>query len=177
MQSLPDHIRSVLADSHRHIAGLAEAIRLDRGTFFIGGGPATATALEGALKLKEAAFVFAEGHEVEAVLHGPLVSIEEADHAVVIAEPGPSLARTQDVAAGLSAIGTPFAAVGSAAAAIPGAQWMIATPPLPEPLAPLLNVIPLQWLAYLASRRKGVDADLFRADHPSYAAAHARYAL
>lgn len=177
MQALPAHIRSVLEESRRQVTGLAESLRLDRGTFFIGGGPATATALEGALKLREAAFVFAEGHEVEAVLHGPLVSIEAADRAVVIAEPGPSLARTQDVAAGLSAIGIPFMAVGSAATTIAEARWPVATPPLPEPLAPLLNVIPLQWLAYLVSRRKGVDADLFRADDPSYAAAHARYAL
>lgn len=177
MQALPARMQSVLEQSPDRMAPLAESIRLDRGTFFIGGGPATASALEGALKLRESAFVFAEGHEVEAVLHGPLVSIEAADHAVVIAEPGPSLARTQDVAAGLSAIGTPFAALGSAAATIDGARWALMTPRLPEALAPILNVIPLQWLAYLVSRRKGVDADLFRRDDPNYAAAHARFEL
>lgn len=177
MQGLPARVQSVLEDSRDQVARLAENIRLDRGTFFIGGGPATATALEGALKLREASFVFAEGHEVEAVLHGPLISIDAADRAVMIAEPGPSLARTQDVAAGLSAIGAPFVAVGSAASALDGAGWAFATPPLPEPLAPILNVIPLQWLAYFVSRRRGVDADLFRADNPSYAAAHARYEL
>lgn len=177
MQGLPDRVQSVLEDSRDRIDVLAEHIRLDRGTFFIGGGPATATALEGALKLREASFVFAEGHEVEAVLHGPLISIDAADRALMIAEPGPSLARTQDVAAGLSAIGAPFAAVGSAASALDDAGWTFSTPPLPEPLAPILNVIPLQWLAYFVSRRRGVDADLFRADNPSYAAAHARYEL
>ncbi|TMD05762.1 MAG: SIS domain-containing protein [Chloroflexi bacterium] len=177
MEGLPARVQSVLEDSRDPIAAQAEQIRFDRGTFFIGGGPATATALEGALKLREASFVFAEGHEVEAVLHGPLISIDAADRAVMIAEPGPSLARTQDVAAGLSAIGVPFAAVGSAAAALDAAGWTFATPPLPEPLAPILNVIPLQWLAYFVSRRRGVDADLFRADNPSYAAAHARYEL
>jgi len=177
MEGLPARVQSVLEDSRDPIAAQAEQIRFDRGTFFIGGGPATATALEGALKLREASFVFAEGHEVEAVLHGPLISIDAADRAVMIAEPGPSLARTQDVAAGLSAIGVPFAVVGSAAAALDAAGWTFATPPLPEPLAPILNVIPLQWLAYFVSRRRGVDADLFRADDPSYAAAHARYEL
>ncbi len=177
MQGLPARVQSVLEDSRDRVARLAENIRLDRGTFFIGGGPATATALEGALKLREASFVFAEGHEVEAVLHGPLISIDAADRAVMIAEPGASLARTQDVAAGLSAIGAPFVAVGSAASALDGAGWAFATPPLPEPLAPILNVIPLQWLAYFVSCRRGVDADLFRADNPSYAAAHARYEL
>jgi glutamine---fructose-6-phosphate transaminase (isomerizing) len=177
VEAIPTRIRSVLEESRGRMAPLADAIRLDRGTFFVGGGPATATALEGALKLREAAFVFAEGHEVEAVLHGPVVSIDSKDHAVLIAEPGPSLARTQDVAAGLSAIGTSFAAVGSAAGAIEGARWVVSTPPMPEPLAPILNVIPLQWLAYLVSRRKGVDADLFRKDDPPYAAAHARYQL
>ena len=177
LKTLPARIRSVLEEGRGPMAGMADRLRLDRGTYFAGGGPATATALEGALKLKEAAFVFAEGHDVEAILHGPMVAIEQQDQAVLIAEPGPSLARTQDVASGLGAIGTPFAAVGSAARAIEGARWMVPTPPLPEPLAPILNVIPLQWLAHLVSRRKGVDADLFRADDPAYAAAHARYHL
>jgi glucosamine--fructose-6-phosphate aminotransferase (isomerizing) len=177
MEALPGRVQSVVEDSRDRTARLAETIRFDRGSFFIGGGPATATALEGALKLREAAFVFAEGHEVEAILHGPLISIDAADRAVMVAEPGPSLARTQDVAAGLSAIGTPFFAVGSAASALDGAEWAFATPPLPEPLAPILNAIPLQWLAYFVSQRRGVDADLFRADNPSYAAAHARYEL
>lgn len=177
LESLPALIESVLGDCQSQVALLAHATRLDRGTYFAGGGPAAATALEGALKLREAAFVFAEGHDVEGILHGPIVGIEDQDHAVLIAESGPSLSRTQDVAAGLSAIGTPFAVVGSAARAVEGARWTVSTPALPEPLAPVLDVIPLQWLAYLVSRRKGVDADLFRSDDPRYAAAHVRYQL
>jgi len=177
LAALPAQVRSVVADAQPGVAAFAGVLRVDRGTYFVGGGPATATALEGALKLREAAFVVAEGHHVEGILHGPIVGVEDHDRAVLIAEPGPSLARIRDVAAGLAAIGTPFAVVGSAAREIEGAICTIPTPPLPEPLAPILNIIPLQWLAYLVSRRKGVDADLFRGDDPRYAAAHARYQL
>src|SRR5881394_513194 len=53
-------------------------------THFVGGGPARATAYEGALKLREASHVVsAEGHDVEGVLHGPLVSIQPGNVVVL----------------------------------------------------------------------------------------------
>jgi glucosamine 6-phosphate synthetase-like amidotransferase/phosphosugar isomerase protein len=48
---------------------------------------------------------------------------------------------------------------------------------LPEVLAPIANVVPLQWLAYHVSRQLGVDADSFRRDEPKYAAAQSRFTL
>jgi glucosamine 6-phosphate synthetase-like amidotransferase/phosphosugar isomerase protein len=41
----------------------------------------------------------------------------------------------------------------------------------------MVNVVPLQWLAYHASRTMGVDADSFRRDEPSYAAAQSKFTL
>src|SRR5206468_1452209 len=53
-------------------------------THFVGGGPARATAYEGALKLREAShLVSAEGHDVEGILHGPLVSIQPGNVVVL----------------------------------------------------------------------------------------------
>ena len=48
---------------------------------------------------------------------------------------------------------------------------------LDEVLAPIVNVVPLQWLAYHASRKLGVDADSFRRDEPAYAAAQSKFTL
>ncbi len=63
-------------------------------THFVGGGPARATAYEGALKLREAShLVSAEGHDVEGILHGPLISIQPGNVVVLVAQPGPSYAR------------------------------------------------------------------------------------
>ncbi len=145
----------------------AEVSRIDFGpvTHFVGGGPARATALEGALKLREAShLVSAEGHDVEGVLHGPLVSFQPGQTVVLTPQPGPSFERLTQVDAALREIG---ATVLSFA---PGAD-------LDEALAPIVNVVPLQWLAYHVSRRLSVDADSFRRDEPPYAAAQSRFSL
>ncbi len=44
-------------------------------------------------------------------------------------------------------------------------------------LAPIVNIVPLQWLAYHLSRKIGVDADSFRRDEPRYAAAQSMFTL
>jgi glucosamine 6-phosphate synthetase-like amidotransferase/phosphosugar isomerase protein len=44
-------------------------------------------------------------------------------------------------------------------------------------LAPIVNVVPLQWLAYELAARRGVDADSFRRQEPAYAEAQSRFKL
>ncbi|HXN04849.1 MAG TPA: SIS domain-containing protein [Candidatus Acidoferrum sp.] len=143
---------------------------------FVGGGPAYATALEGALKLREASYLSAEGHELESVLHGPLISLNAEDSVVLIAQPGPTLERTEEVVAALHEIGTPTLAVGPAAARLTAAEIRLETPAIDELLAPIVNVVPLQLLALEVSRRVGVDADSFR-KVGRYAAAQLKFTL
>src|SRR4029077_10464109 len=132
-------------------------------THFVGGGPARATAYEGALKLREAShLVSAEGHDVEGILHGPLVSIQPATAVVLVAQAGRSYGRMLELQSALREIG---AAVISYAT----------DSDLDEVLAPIVNVVPLQWLAYHVSRQLGVDADSFRRDQPRYAAAQSKF--
>lgn len=150
--------------------GNAVAAEVDRTEFrpvthFVGGGPAHATAYEGALKLREAShFVSAEGHDVEGILHGPLVSIQKANAVVLVAQPGPSYGRMLEVESALREIGATVISYG------PDSD-------LDEVLAPIVNVVPLQWLAYHVSRKLGVDADTFRRDEQRYAAAQSKFTL
>jgi glucosamine--fructose-6-phosphate aminotransferase (isomerizing) len=143
---------------------------------YVGGGPAYATALEGALKLREAAYVSAEGHELESILHGPLISLNAEDSVVVIAQPGATLERTSELTAALHEIGTPTVAVGPSAASLPATSVQLETPAVDERLAPMVNVVPLQWLALEVSRRLRVDADSFRKEG-RYAAAQTKFSL
>ena len=134
-------------------------------THFVGGGPARATAYEGALKLREAShLVSAEGHDVEGILHGPLVSIQSGNVVILVAQPGPSRERMEEVEKAVREI---------------GATVMSFSPPqdLDEVLGPIVNVVPLQWLAYHVSRKLGVDADSFRRDEAPYAAAQSKFTL
>ncbi len=175
LDRLPAAIEAAVGLRDRAAAAVA-TLDLDHAIHFVGGGPARATALEGALKIREAAYVAAEGHELESILHGPLVGLQPRQSAVLIAQPGPGLERTREVAAALAEIGLTTVAAGPAAASVP-ATVRIETPLLDEPLAPIVNVIPLQWLAHEASRRRNVDADSFRRDVPAYAAAQRRFTL
>jgi glucosamine--fructose-6-phosphate aminotransferase (isomerizing) len=152
-----------------------DRLNLERVVHFVGGGPAHATALEGALKLREAAYVSAEGHEVESILHGPLISLTAEDSVVMVAQPGPALERTTELAAALHEIGAATLAVGPSATRLT-ATVAVQTPAIDERLAPVVNVVPLQWLALELSRRLGVDADSFR-KVGRYAAAQSKFSL
>ncbi len=161
--------RDRLADLPRLVQGAVDrgnrvAADVDRTEF----RPVThlrATAYEGALKLREAShLVSAEGHDVEGILHGPLISIQPAHAVVLVAQPGPSYGRMLELERALREIGATVISYG------PDSD-------LDEVLAPIVNVVPLQWLAYHVSRKLGVDADSFRRDEPRYAAAQSMFTL
>ena len=172
---LPGAIRTALALRQQVIQAM-DQLRFGRVVHFVGGGPAYATALEGALKLREATYVSSEGHELESILHGPLISLTAEDSVVVMAQPGATLERTAELTAALHEIGTPTLAVGPAAAHLTATTSRLETPAIDELLAPIVNVIPLQWLALEVSRRRGVDADSFRKEG-RYAAAQTKFSL
>ena len=65
-----------------------------------GAGPASVTAREGALKVREAARVLAEGYDVEYLLHGSAVPLDRRDHLVTLAPPD------QPLVAGVAAAAT-----------------------------------------------------------------------
>lgn len=172
---LPGAIRAALALRPQVVQAM-DRLRLGRVVHFVGGGPAYATALEGALKLREAAYVSTEGHELESILHGPLISLNAEDSVVVMAQPGATLERTAELTAALHEIGTSTLAVGPAAAHLTATTSRLETPAIDELLAPIVNVIPLQCLALEVSRHLGVDADSFRKEG-RYAAAQTKFSL
>ena len=176
LNRLPDAVAEALR-LRSQVADAVTAIDLGSTLHFAGGGPAYASALEGALKVREAAHrIQSEGHELESLLHGPLVSVQPEHAMLLVAQPGPALERTLEVASALAEIGSTLIAVGPAAERLP-ARVKLTTPEVDEVLAPIVNVVPLQWLAYEASRRLGVDADSFRRDEPIYAAAQSKFNL
>jgi glucosamine--fructose-6-phosphate aminotransferase (isomerizing) len=171
---VPEAMRAALG-LRPQVSRALDRLHVKRVVHFVGGGPAQATALEGALKLREAAYVSAEGHELESILHGPLISLTAEDSVVMVAQPGPALERTTELAAALHEIGAATVAVGPSAARLT-ATVALETPAIDELLAPIVNVVPLQWLALEVSRRVGVDADSFRKEG-RYAAAQTKFKL
>lgn len=135
---------------------------------YLGRGIHYPIALEGALKLKEISYIHAEGYPAGEMKHGPNALIDENLPVVVIATADPgdpaSLQRFEKTLANVEEVkargGRVVAVVteGMEAAAA-RSDFVLRVPRAPELLLPLLEVIPLQLLAYHIAVRRGCDVD------------------
>ena len=163
-----------------------EAVKQRRRIYFVGAGPNAATAPEGALKAKEAAYVTTEGFELEQAIHGPLVAFEAEDLLIPISVKGTGQARMAELLLALSEIGSRLWLIGDApseetAALLQRNNWgsfsLFEGAELPEELTPLLTVVPTQLLAHFLAEARGTNADVFRLDHAAYKQAMTRFRL
>jgi glucosamine--fructose-6-phosphate aminotransferase (isomerizing) len=171
VDGLPDHLALLLGQESWD--ELAKRFAGRRRYWFVGGGPNTATALEGALKMSETSYLTASGFNPEQFLHGPLAAMTSEDLVILVAPSGPSHPRTLDVARAARAVGTPVLAVvaeGDRELA-PLAAETIELAAVPELLTPILAVVPLQLLCYHIALESGANPDTMRAHEPTYARA------
>ena len=128
---------------------------------FLGRGYNYPTALEGALKLKEISYIHAEGMPAAEMKHGPIALINEGMPAVFIANKGRQYEKVMSNIQEVKSRGGHVIAV-----ATEGdeqikkyAEDVLYIPDIPEPLSPLLAVVPLQLMAYHAAVIRGHDVD------------------
>jgi glutamine---fructose-6-phosphate transaminase (isomerizing) len=150
-----------------------------RRIWLTGGGPSAVTAQEVALKIKEAAYLQAEGIHLEQFLHGALQNVEPEDVFVLIAPAGAAQSRVFEFAAALQEIGTPYLVVsdGTAGAITGTAEAALDVPAVPEPFTALTCLVPLQLFAYHLALAAGRHPDTFRLDDPRFARAFQRASL
>jgi glucosamine--fructose-6-phosphate aminotransferase (isomerizing) len=161
---LPGDIADVLTttDSTR---ALAKKFKDARTVLFLGRHVGFPIALEGALKLKELAYIHSEGFAAGELKHGPIALIEEGQPVIVIV-PSPSdpdslhakvVSNIQEVKArGAQVIA--IAEQGDTEVSKYAAE-VIYVPAIHKMLAPILNVIPLQIFAMELAAAKGLDVD------------------
>ncbi|HET6180564.1 MAG TPA: glutamine--fructose-6-phosphate transaminase (isomerizing) [Candidatus Sulfotelmatobacter sp.] len=135
---------------------------------FLGRGIHYPIALEGALKLKEISYIHAEGYPAGEMKHGPNALIDENLPVVVIAtrdvnNPG-SMTRYEKTISNLKEVKARSGVV--IALATEGdeeikeaADHVLYIPAAPEELSPILEIVPLQLLAYHIAVRRGCDVD------------------
>ncbi len=135
---------------------------------FLGRGIHYPIALEGALKLKEISYIHAEGYPAGEMKHGPNALIDENLPVVVIAtrsanNPGSAL-RYEKTISNLKEVKARSGVV--IALATEGdeeikesADHVLYIPDAPEELSPILEIVPLQLLAYHIAVRRGCDVD------------------
>ena len=186
LAQIPSLMENILAreDEVRSVA--REAVAQQQRIYFVGAGPNAVTATEGALKAKEAAYVTAEGFELEQAIHGPQVAFETEDLLIPISVQGPGQARMADFLLAMSEIGSRVWLIGEAPTAETAelfkregwARFAICDGVnLPEELTPLLAALPAQLLAEFFAAARGTNADSFRAEQEAYKKAGMRFRI
>ncbi len=160
MKKLPGMLRSVLSESDK-VRAIAGQVADHTNFLYLGRGINYPTALEGALKLKEISYIHAEGYPAAEMKHGPIALIDENMPVVFIANKGKGyekiISNMEEVKARHGKI---------IAIATEGdeeikrlADWVIHVPKTLDELTPIVNIIPLQLLAYYIADMKGLDVD------------------
>ena len=135
---------------------------------YLGRGIHYPIALEGALKLKEISYIHAEGYPAGEMKHGPNALIDESLPTVVLATADPddeasvlryekTLSNIQEVKArGGKVVAIATEGMSEVSRSADHVIWV---PPTRELLLPILEVVPLQLLAYHIAVRRGCDVD------------------
>lgn len=118
-------------------------------------------ALEGALKLKEISYIYAEGYPAGEMKHGPIALIDETMPVMVIATKSKVYDKILSNIEEAKARGAKIIAIANKENKdiIKKSDYQIFVPEVDEILSPLINVIPLQFFAYFVSVMKGCDVD------------------
>jgi glucosamine--fructose-6-phosphate aminotransferase (isomerizing) len=168
LSRIPGKVEEVLRSRTAQCEELAKDFSNARDFLYLGRGVHFPIALEGALKLKEISYIHAEGYPAGEMKHGPNALIDETLPVVVLAtrdESDPTsklryektLSNIQEVTA---RSGRVIAVATEGDTTIGGlVEHVIFIPPAMELLSPLIEIVPLQLLAYYIAVRRGCDVD------------------
>ena len=164
LQQVPGKIEQVLGSMDR-VKEIAYFMADSRSVLFLGRHVGFPVAMEGALKLKELAYIHAEGFAAGELKHGPIALIEPGQPVFIIV-PSPDsehglhgkvVSNIQEIRA--RGARTLVIAEEGDEDVVPFADEVIRVPRTPALLAPLLTVVPLQVFALHLSTAKGLDVD------------------
>src|SRR6202035_5337288 len=164
---IPSKLETILTHDE-NCEDLAKRFQRVHDFLFLGRGIHYPIALEGALKLKEISYIHAEGYPAGDMKHGPNALIDENLPVVVIAtrdvNDPQSTVRYEKTCSNLKEVKARSGVV--IALATEGdedikeaADHVLYVPAAPEELSPILEIVPLQLLAYHIAVRRGCDVD------------------
>jgi len=168
LMTLPAKLERILAQDSV-LESLSRELYRATDFLFLGRGVHFPIALEGALKLKEISYIHAEGYPAGEMKHGPNALIDEKLPVVVLAthdadDPDSrllydkTLSNIQEVKA-REGIVMAVVTEGDERIRKAGADYLVEVPATSELLAPILEMVPLQLLAYHIAVRRGCDVD------------------
>ncbi len=160
LYEVPEKVEIALG-MHEHIKAIAEKYADARDVLYLGRGFNFPVALEGALKLKEISYIHAEGYPAAEMKHGPIALVDETLPVVFVATRDTYhekiVSNIQEIKARKGKV---IAIVTEGDDIISNlADDIICLPAADELIAPIINAIPLQLLAYYIGVHKGLDVD------------------
>jgi glucosamine--fructose-6-phosphate aminotransferase (isomerizing) len=164
LRKLPDAVAQVL-ESMEPVRELARSLAGADRMLFLGRHVGYPVALEGALKLKELAYIHAEGFAAGELKHGPIAVVDQGTPVVVVVPSprgrasvhGKVVSNIQEVRA--RGARTVVIAEEGDEAVVPYADDLIRVPRTPTLLAPVVTTVPLQVLACEIAATRGLDVD------------------
>jgi glutamine---fructose-6-phosphate transaminase (isomerizing) len=168
MERLPHLLEATLERWETQIAAIAERLRDARTFLYLGRAIHYAIAREGALKLKESAYVQAEGLPAGELKHGPNALVSPEAPLVMLAtrdrdDPDSTLRyeKTVQLMRDMHTQGAEIVVLHIEGDEEPAqlSRHAVAIPPVDEFLLPMLEVVPLQMLAYFIATQRGVNVD------------------
>jgi len=160
LSQVPSLIQSIL-EKAGSIENVARAVHTAKDFLYLGRHLNYPVALEGALKLKEISYIHAEGYPAGEMKHGPIALVDENLPVVAIATGSSVRAKMLSNIEEVKARGGQVIAVANEKddEVRQKADYILPVPPAHEYLSPLLNIIPLQLLAYHIAVLRGCDVD------------------
>lgn len=161
MLELPGKVEQIL-ETIEPLRALTRTFATNNTVLFLGRGIEFPIALEGALKLKELAYIHAEGFAGGELKHGPIALIEEGTAVIAILPTADEhqldekmLSNIQEV----KARGARVIVIAAEGAEVVGAEHIIRIPIASPLFQPVLATIPLQVFAYEIAVARGTDVD------------------
>jgi len=160
LESIPDLLTELLTRSE-DVRAVAREIADATRVLFLGRHVGYPIALEGALKLKELAYVSAEGYSAGEIKHGPIALVEQGTPVVVLATRHALQAKLINNVQEVRARGarTIVVATDGDDSVTPYADHVLRVPDTKSLLAPLLTIVPMQVLSAEIARLRGLDVD------------------
>lgn len=168
LEALPGLVREQMADWERDVRAVAERYKSAQNFLFLGRGIHYAIAREGALKLKESAYLHAEGYPAGELKHGPNALVSETTPLVMVATVDrgdeESVERYEKVVQLMKDMRVQGANILAVANEGDDAVSAVATnvlwvKPAREALMAIAEVIPLQMFSYFMATQAGIDVD------------------
>jgi glucosamine--fructose-6-phosphate aminotransferase (isomerizing) len=144
------------------IKDIAAEVAKARDVLYLGRGPMSALALEGALKLKEISYIHAEGYAAGELKHGPIALVDDQTPIVILAPYDAWFEKSASNMSEVMARGGQviFITDTEGAKHAPAGAKVVVTAPASDPLvATLVMSAPIQLLAYHVAVVKGADVD------------------